>query len=88
MIFKFFHFLLMCFPNLVELIIIRIEILFVLGLESIHRLEELDFRLSLNEENFVLESFDVCLESVLYGFVVLHELFVSSNDKLDLRIFG
>lgn len=57
-------------------------------MESVDGLEEFDFRFSLDEEDFILKSFDMGFKSILKGLVILHELLVGSNDELDLGIFG
>jgi hypothetical protein len=82
------NFFLMGSSHFIKLLIVRIKIFFVLSLKPVDGLEQFDFGFSLNEEDFILKSLDVGLESILKSFIVLHELFVSSNDELDLWIFG
>ncbi len=78
------NFFLMGSSHFIEFLIVRIKILFVLILKPVDGLEKFDFGFSLNEEDFILKSLDVGLESILKSFIVFHELFVSSNDELDL----
>ena len=85
---KSINFLLVGFSDLIKFLIVWIKILFVLSLESVDGLEELNFRFSLDEEDFILKSFDMGFKSILKGLVILHELLVGSNDELDLGIFG
>ncbi len=82
--FESIDFFLMGSSHFIEFLIVRIKILFVLSLKPVDGLEQFDFGFSLNEEDFILKSLDVGLESILKSFIVFHELFISSNDELDL----
>jgi hypothetical protein len=88
LLFESISFFLMSPSHFVEFLVVRIKIFFVLSLEPVNGLEEFDFGFPLNQENFILESLDVSFKSVLKVFVVFHELFVGSDDELNLRIFS